>query len=82
MILRDEMSAQFTQDAGIVASVEDVDAVLEVAGSLTVSADRSYQFLAQLSANGKTAAPVRQQMQFLGSANDRGQHELRLEGVL
>jgi general secretion pathway protein N len=71
-----------TQDTGIVASVEDVDAVLDVAGSLTVSADRSYQFLAQLSANGKTAAPVRQQMQFLGSANDRGQHELRLEGVL
>jgi general secretion pathway protein N len=72
----------FTQDTGIGASVEDVDAVLELAGSLTVSADRSYRFLAQLSANEKTPAPVRQQLQFLGSANDRGQHELRLEGIL
>jgi general secretion pathway protein N len=72
----------FTQETGVVASVEDVEAVLEVAGSLTLSADRSYQFLAQLSPNASTPAPVRQQMQFLGSADDRGQHELRLEGVL
>jgi hypothetical protein len=35
-----------------------------------------------LTATGDTPAPVRQQLQFLGSANDRGQHELRLEGQL
>jgi hypothetical protein len=29
-----------------------------------------------------TPAKLRQQMQFLGSANERGKYELRLEGTL
>ncbi len=72
----------FTQDSGVMASVEDTDAIIDLAGSLRISSDRSYRFLAQVSAKPETPAPVRQQMQFLGSANDRGQHELRLEGRL
>ncbi|MGI9273196.1 MAG: type II secretion system protein N [Woeseiaceae bacterium] len=71
-----------TQDSGIVASVEDTDAVVDIAGSLQVGSDRSYQFIAQLSPKENTPAPVREQMKFLGSANERGQHELRLEGQL
>lgn len=72
----------FTQDSGVVASVEDTEAVIDIAGSLQVSADRSYQFIAQISPKANTPAPVREQMRFLGSANERGQHELRLEGQL
>ena len=72
----------FTQEAGVMASVEDTDGVVDLAGSLQISTDRSYQFIAQLAAKSNTPANVRQQMQFLGSANERGQHELRLEGEL
>jgi len=72
----------FSQDSGITASIEDTTAVIDLAGSLQLSPDGSYQLLAHLTATGDTPAPIRQQLQFLGSANDRGQHELRLEGRL
>lgn len=72
----------FTQDNGVSASVEDTDAVLDLAGSLNVLADRSYQFIAQVAAKPATPESVRRQLRFLGSANDRGQYELRVEGSL
>ncbi len=72
----------FTQEAGVMASIEDTDGVIDLAGSLQLSSDRSYRFIAQLAAKSNTPESVRQQMQFLGSANERGQHELRLEGQL
>lgn len=72
----------FTQDTGVMASVEDTDAILDLAGSLSLSADRTYQFLAQIAPKADTPDQLREQMRFLGSANDRGQYELRLEGQL
>jgi general secretion pathway protein N len=72
----------FTQGTGIGASVEDTDGVIDLAGSLQLSSDRSYQFIAQLAAKEEAPSSIRQQLQFLGSANERGQHELRLEGQL
>ncbi len=72
----------FTQETGIGASVEDTDGVIDLAGSLQLTADRSYQFIAQLAAKEDAPASIGRQLQFLGSANDRGQHELRLEGQL
>jgi general secretion pathway protein N len=72
----------FTQESGVMASVEDTDGLVDLAGSLQIGSDRSYQFIGQLAAKSNTPANVRQQMQFLGSANERGQHELRLEGQL
>jgi general secretion pathway protein N len=72
----------FTQDSGIVASVEDTDAVVELAGSLSVSSDRTYQFLAQVAPKNTTPENLREQMRFLGTPNERGQYELRLEGQL
>ena len=73
----------FTQDTGVVASIEDTDdGLIDVAGSLQLSADGTYKFVAQLAPKNNTPANVRQQLQLLGSANDRGQHELRLEGQL
>lgn len=71
-----------TQEEGIVASVEDTDGVIDIAGRLVLGADRSYQFIGQLAPKPQTPASVRQQMQFLGTANERGQYELRLEGAL
>jgi len=72
----------FTQESGIIASVEDTDAVVELAGSLSVSSDRTYQFLAQVAPKNTTPANLREQMRFLGTPNERGQYELRLEGQL
>lgn len=72
----------FTQESGIIASVEDTDAVVELAGSLSVSSDRTYQFLAQVAPKDTTPENLREQMRFLGTPNERGQHELRLEGQL
>ncbi len=71
-----------TQESGVFASVEDTDGVVDLAGSLQISPDRSYLFIAQLSAKPETPPNLRLQMKFLGSANDRGQRELRIEGQL
>ena len=72
----------FTQNNGVAASVEDTDGVLELAGSLQIKDDRSYQFIAQLVAKPETPATLRKQMRYLGPANERGQQELRIEGRL
>jgi len=72
----------FTQESGVMASVEDTDGVADLAGSLQISSDGSFQFIAQIAAKNNTPAILRQQMALLGSANERGQRELRLEGKL
>jgi general secretion pathway protein N len=72
----------FTQESGVMASVEDTDAIVDIAGSLSLSPDRTYQFLAQVAPKADTPADLKEQMRFLGTANERGQYELRLEGQL
>ena len=70
----------FTQNNGIVASVEDTDGVIDLAGSLQLNADKSYAFLGQVVAKPNAPESLKRQIRFLPAANDRGQHELRLEG--
>lgn len=72
----------FTEDDAVVASVEDVNGAFDLAGSLTISADRNYQFLGKVAATDNTSDKLRGQLRFLGSPNDRGQHDIRLEGQL
>lgn len=72
----------FTQENGILASIEDSDGVIDLAGSLQIRSDRSFEFIAEVIATSQTPAGVRRQLQFLPPANERGQQELRLEGVL
>jgi general secretion pathway protein N len=72
----------FTEDAAVVASVEDVNGVFDLAGSLTVTADRKYQFIGKVAATGNTSEKLKRQLRFLGTPNDRGQHDIRLEGQL
>ena len=71
----------FTQNNGIAASVEDTDGVVDLAGSLQIKPDGSYSFVGQVVAKPNTPDAVRQQMRFLGPANERGQQEIRLEGA-
>ena len=72
----------FTQNTGVVASIVDTDGVVDIAGSLEIAPDRSYEFLAQLAPKAETPSKLREQMRFLGTANERGRYELRLEGTL
>lgn len=72
----------FTQNNGVSASVEDTDGAVDLAGSLEIRDDRSYQFLGQVVAKPNAPASLRQQLEYLGSANERGQRELRIEGSL
>ena len=70
----------FTQEDGVVVSIEDIDAVVDLAGSLNISSDRQYRFVGLVAAKPETPEQIRQQLQFLGSPNARGQYELRREG--
>ena len=72
----------FTQETGVVASVEDTQAMVDIAGSLTIASDRTYQFVGKVAATDSTPDRLREQMKFLGSPNDRGQFDMRLEGQL
>jgi len=72
----------FSKNDGIAASIEDSNAVVDFAGSLELSSDRSFQFLGQIVEKPDTPADVLRQLQFLPPANARGQRELRLEGTL
>ena len=72
----------FTQNNGISASIEDTDAIIDLAGSLELNADRSYVFIAQIVSRSTTPQSVRRQLQYLPPANERGQQEIRLEGIL
>ncbi len=72
----------FTQIDGISASIEDTDGVVDLAGSLQVRADRSYEFIAAVIALPQTPESVRRQLRYLPPADERGQQELREEGIL
>ena len=72
----------FTQNSGVMASVEDTNGIVDLAGSLQVKPDRSYSFAGLVAPTARTPGDLRRQLQFLGTANERGQYELRLEGSL
>ena len=72
----------FSREDGIAGSVEDTDGLIDLAGSFELGTSRTYTFLGQVAPKPDTPAKITQQMRFLGSANERGQYELRLEGQL
>lgn len=69
-------------DSGVVASIEDTAGAFDLAGSLNIHVDGKYEFLGLVAANDQTPAKLRGQLRFLGSPNERGQHEVRFEGSL
>ena len=71
----------FTQNNGIVASVEDTDGIVDLAGSLQLGNDKTYSFLGQVVAKPNTPEQISRQLRFLPPGNSDGQHELRLEGT-
>ena len=78
-----DFRAEFqTNDNVVVGSVEDVSGVLDVAATISVQPDGSYSFVGQVAATPTTPPSIVNQLRFLGSANERGQHEFRFEGQL
>lgn len=71
----------FTQNNGIVASVEDTDGVYDLAGSLQVNSDRSYQFLGKVMAKPGTSKELADKLDVLLPADEAGRKELRFDGV-
>lgn len=84
MIARSPLGAYkadfFTQNNGIIASIEDAGGVVDLAGSLELGADKSYKFNGLVAPQANTPDELRQRLRFLGSPNERGQYALPLEG--
>lgn len=69
-------------DGAVSGSLEDLSGVLDIAGSLRISADRSYVIEGLVAPRPAAAQSIVSQLQFLGSPNERGQRQFRLEGRL
>jgi general secretion pathway protein N len=72
---------QATTDA-VIANVEDLSGVLDVSGTLTLSPDRTYQLIGEVATRPDAPPSITQQLQFLGSADERGFRQFRFEGSL
>jgi general secretion pathway protein N len=78
-----DFRADFQTDDGLVVGrVEDLSGVLDVTGTISLHQDRSYSFYGQVAPTPATPPSIVNQLRFLGSANERGQHEFRFEGQL
>lgn len=71
-----------TTDAGIVGTVEDTAAVLDVSGTITLTPDGSYTFIGDVGATSQTPRSITDQLRYLGSPDERGQRQFRFEGQL
>lgn len=69
-------------DGAVTGSLQDLDAVLDIAGSVRIGADRSYLLTGLVAETPETPASVTSQLRFLGSPNERGQRQFRFEGRL
>lgn len=72
----------FTQADQVSASIEDLDAIVDLAGVLQISRDRTFVFEGKVKSTAETPQNLRQQLQRFYPPNDRDQHEIRLEGTL
>lgn len=71
-----------TNDGFIAGGIEDVSGVLDVTGTISLYPDGHYSFIGQVAPTNMTPPSIVNQLRFLGSANERGQHEFRFEGQL
>lgn len=71
-----------TVDDSVTGSVDDLAGVLDVAGVITLNADKSYSLIGNVAARPSAPPSINQQLQFLGSPDERGFREFRFEGSL
>lgn len=78
-----DFRADFTTSGdGIDGSVDDTSGVLDVAGTITISSDRSYRFVGDVATRPGAPPSIDQQLRYLGSADERGMRQFRFEGQL
>ena len=71
-----------TRDSGIIGTIEDADAIVDVAGTIEVRENRRWELVLLVAANERTPPEMRQQLPLIGPGNDRGQYEFRRSGQL
>jgi general secretion pathway protein N len=71
-----------TADNGIVGNVENMSAVIDVTGTITLTQNGSYTFIGNVGATAETPRSITDQLRFLGSADENGQRQFRFEGQL
>ena len=72
----------FTQEDNVSANIIDKNGIVNLTGTLKIKNNRSFEFLGIVSSNSQTPFSIRQQLLFLPPAENQGQQELRLEGIL
>ncbi len=71
-----------TSESAITGSVEDVEAIIDIAGAVTLTNQGTYSFIGQIAEKSNTPARLRQNLARMGEVNERGQRDFRLEGSL
>jgi general secretion pathway protein N len=78
-----DFGAQFQSADGVITgTVDDLSGVLDVAGTITISPDRSYSLVGDVAARPGAPPSIEQQLRFLGSPDARGFRPFRFEGQL
>lgn len=80
--LGDYKAVFHTQEDGILGSVESIRGVLELAGTIKLSRDRTYKFTGKVAATSAAPINIAQQLQLLGSPDAQGMRDFRIEGQL
>ena len=71
-----------TQDGDVIGLVKDVGAILDVTGTLRLADDRSYSLVGDVAPNSETPASLNRNLRGLGTPDENGQRQFRLEGAL
>ena len=71
-----------SSDDGIIAQVEDTAGPVDLTGNASLTSDRLYLFTGLVGETASTPPIIRQNLRFLGSADENGQREFRFEGSL
>ena len=71
-----------TDEDGILGSVEAINGVLDLGGTIKLTRDRNYRFVGKVAAKPNAPLSIAQQLQFLGSPDSQGKREFRIEGQL
>ncbi|HSG98096.1 MAG TPA: type II secretion system protein N, partial [Woeseiaceae bacterium] len=70
----------YTQNNGILASIEDTDGVVDLAGTLSLNPDKTYEFLGFVTPNSSTSESLQQRLRYLRKTDQPNQYEMRVEG--
>ncbi|MEC7859745.1 MAG: type II secretion system protein N [Pseudomonadota bacterium] len=71
-----------TQNNQIIGSFDDINALLDVAGTITITRDGKYVLTGVVASNVFTPENIKTMLTFLGSANEKNQRNFRFEGEL